>query len=345
MRKRRKQREDPQEARVLRARRRKRHRMIFRILCCLLVCVAAVLATTIFFRVSDMQVTGKTRYKAEDIIGTSGVQEGDNLFFLHSKTIVQSLQNTYPYLDTVQIKRHLPGTMEIAVTERTPLICVKAGDGQYYVDKQGKVLEKISGTPKSSVITVVGAGVKTLQVGEMLEGTPDTGTKNGNGSNASTGSKYEKIHAVLEMLNLFDSYEMLDAVRSVDITKSFDVKLNYDDRYTIEFGTLDDLEYKIQFLKAILKRDDLPETGIIDLSQGDKAHYRPASSDDTETDTTTDSSADAEQTPTDATTDTGTQDNADAAASDNTDSTQGTSADGSQQDNAADGASTDQTAE
>lgn len=290
--------------------------MLFRVLCCLLVCVAAVFATTIFFRVSDMQVTGETRYKAEDIIGTSGVQEGDNLFFLHTKTIMQSLENTYPYLDTVQIKRHLPGTLEIAVTERTPLVCVKAGDGQYYVDKQGKVLEKVSGTPNSGIITLVGAGTKTLKVGTVLESTSTDGNSD---TNSKTSSKYEKIHSALELLNLFESYDMLDAVRSVDITKSFDVKLNYDDHYTIEFGTLDDLEYKIQFLKAILKRDDLPETGIIDLSQGDKAHYRPAETDDTATEETTSADTNAEQT---ASSDTSTSDSgANADTSDNTDQT------------------------
>ena len=335
--KRQKQREDPQAARLLRSHRRKRHRMIFRVLCCLLVCVAAVFATTIFFRVSDMQVTGETRYKAEDIIGTSGVQEGDNLFFLHTKTIVQSLENTYPYLDTVQIKRHLPGTLEIAVTERKPLICVKAGDGQYYVDKQGKVLEKITGTPKSSVISVVGAGAKTLQAGQMLESTQD--------ENKGSG-KYEKIHAVLELLNLFDSYDMLDNVRSVDITKSFDVKLNYNDSYTIEFGTLDDLEYKIQFLKAILKRDDLPETGIIDLSQGDKAHYRPAETDDTATEETESTDTDAEQGVSSNTPTSDSEANAETSDStEQTDTAEDASADTTTQDNTDEEASTDQTAE
>ena len=349
MKKRQKRREDPQTTRVLRARRRKRHRMLFRVLCCLLVCVAAVFATTIFFRVSDMQVTGTTRYKAENIIGTSGVQEGDNLFFLHTKTIVQALENTYPYLDTVQIKRHLPGTLEIAVTERTPLVCVKAGDGQYYVDKQGKVLEKVSGTPNAGIITLVGAGTKTLQVGTVLDSTSTDGNSD---TNSKASSKYEKIHSALELLNLFESYDMLDAVCSVDMTKSFDVKLNYDDRYTIEFGTLDDLEYKIQFLKAILKRDDLPETGIIDLSQGDKAHYRPAETDTTATDTESDSSTDSSTAETEQSTssdDSNTaNENTDSTAADDTDQTD-TSADTSedtvQTDNAEGDAGTDQSAQ
>ncbi len=283
-----KQREDPQLTRMLRLRRRKRHRMVFRVLCCVLVCLAAVFATTIFFRVSSIEVTGETRYDAEELIGTTGVEAGDNLFFLHTNTIVQALTNTYPYLDTITIKRHLPGTMEIAVTEREPLMCVELEDEtRYYVDKQGKVLEKVSGTPNSNVIAVTGTGAKTLEIGELLDEQDQSSKKKPVGDN-------EKICAVLDILKLFETYEMLDQVRSVDITKSFDVKLNYNDSYRIEFGTLDDLEHKIQFLKAILKRNDLPATGIIDLSQGDKAHYRPAEN-ETEEESTGEKAADTEQ--------------------------------------------------
>lgn len=301
MKKRVKRRVDPRTARMLRARRRKRHRMVFRILCCLLVCAATVFATTIFFRVSDIQVTGEKQYKASDLIAASGVEEGDNLFFLHTRKIAQVLKNTYPYLDEVSIKRHLPSTMEIVVTERKVLMAVEATDGTYYMDKQGKVLEKVSGTSKASVITAVGTGVETLQVGETLDNQKDADQKN---DQSSTEAGYEKISSVLELLNLVDSYEILDGVRSVDITKSFDVKLNYNDCYTIEFGTLDNLEYKTQFLKAILKRDDLPETGIIDLSQGKEAHYRPAEV-QTETTDSTDGEArtDDTQTQTDGETD------------------------------------------
>ena len=82
---------DPQTARAIRMRRRKRHRMVFRILCVLIVCAAAILASTVFFRVSVITVSGDTRYDRDELIQTSGVIEGDNLFFLRGKGIVRSL--------------------------------------------------------------------------------------------------------------------------------------------------------------------------------------------------------------------------------------------------------------
>ena len=250
---------DPQAARALRMRRRKRHRMVFRILCVLIVCVAAVLASTVFFRVSDIRVSGETRYETNELIQTSGVAEGDNLFFLRKKGIIQSLANTYPYLDTIKLKRHLPDTLEIAVTERMPLVTVQLpNNGLYYLDATGKVLEKVFESQIAGTIFVEGAEAEKLLPGETV-----------------TKEKSEKIVAVLDMLKLFERYNMLDQIVSVDISKSFDVQVNYADSYTLELGTLDDLEHKIQFLQSILKQEDLPPTGIIDLSDGSEAHYRP----------------------------------------------------------------------
>ena len=250
---------DPQTARAIRMRRRKRHRMVFRILCVLIVCAAAILASTVFFRVSVITVSGDTRYDRDELIQTSGVIEGDNLFFLRGKGIVRSLCNTYPYLDTVKLKRHLPDTLEIAVTERIPLMTVRLpSNGLYYLDGDGKVLEKVLEDQIGDTVLVEGVEVNKLTPGEVV--TKDTS---------------EKIAAVMSLLEMFKWYDMLDKIVGVDISQSFDVQVNFDDRYTLELGTLDDLEHKIQFLRSILKQEDLPETGVIDLSDSNEAHYRP----------------------------------------------------------------------
>lgn len=250
---------DPQTARAVRMRRRKRHRMVFRILCVLIVCAAAVLASTVFFRVSTITVSGETRYDRNELIQTSGVIEGDNLFFLRGRGIVNSLCNTYPYLDTVKLKRHLPDTLEIAVTERVPLMTVRLpSNGLYYLDGDGKVLEKVLESQIGDTVLVEGVEVNQLTPGEVV--TKDTS---------------EKITAVMGMLEMFRRYDMMDQIVSVDISQSFDVQVNYADQYTLELGTLDDLEHKIQFLRSILKQKDLPETGVIDLSDSSEAHYRP----------------------------------------------------------------------
>lgn len=251
-------------ARARRIKNKKRHAMFFRLVLVILVLAAAVGATTVFFRVNEVTVSGETRYTADELIATSGITEGDNMCFLNDKGVKSSLENTYPYLDTIKLKRHFPDTIEIAVTERTPLMTVKLDNGElFYVDRSGKVLEQLESEDEAGdTIMVVGTNSNELAVGETVNETDDS-----------------KIISVLDLLSSFEEYELLDKIIDVDITESFNVKVNYNDQYTLELGTLDNIDHKIQFLIAILKRDDLSPQGVIDLSSDKEARYRPVSSD------------------------------------------------------------------
>ena len=61
-----------------------------------------VFAPTIFFQVSKINVTGDTRYTSEQLIKSTGVKQGDNMFFLDTEQIAADLKDEYPYLDTVK---------------------------------------------------------------------------------------------------------------------------------------------------------------------------------------------------------------------------------------------------
>lgn len=245
-----------ERARQQRMRRRKRNKLVFRVICGLLICAAIVLAPTVFFRVSHITVSGDTRYTGQELIDSSGVREGDNMFFLDSGHIEQVLQAKYPYLDTVKLHRRLPSTLQIEVTERTPALSVEVNGEYLLMDMAGKVLEK-AGQVADNTVEVIGAEAEELKIGDMV------------------GDEQEKLQTVLDLMSLMTQYEMNEQVDSVDIDKAYDVRIRFDDRYTILLGNLSELEHKIQFLQAILKEPSLPETGIIDLTDDKKAHYRP----------------------------------------------------------------------
>ena len=236
--------------------RRKRKNMVFRIVCCVLICAVIILAPTVFFRVSQVEIIGDTRYPASDLITTSGVKEGDNLFFLDSSGIERKLQDAYPYLDQVTIRRKPPSTLHIEVTERTPALSVEQKGKYLLIDMTGKVLDCVK-TKAPDTVEVIGAHTDKLVPGSVLQ------------------EEHEKIGTVIEMMVLMDQYDMADKVRAVDIGKAFEVKMQYADQYIVLLGDLSNLEHKIQFLQAILKESSLPDTGIIDLTDDEKAHYRP----------------------------------------------------------------------
>ncbi|MDO4173773.1 MAG: FtsQ-type POTRA domain-containing protein [Eubacteriales bacterium] len=257
-------RNSPREVRRRKKRRRQRI-IIQRVILVVLLIAVIVLAPTIFFRVSQITVTGDTRYTADELIEASGVSNGDNMFFLDTKRIISNMEQTYPYLGTIELHRKMPSTLQIEVSDRTPVLSVEHGQGYLLLDLTGKVLEETD-TAQENTAQVLGASSDGLAVGDTVD------------------SEHEKIMAVLHLMELMNQYEMDTSIRSIDVQKAYDVRVQYEDRYTILLGSMeeDKLEHKIQFLQAILKEPSLPESGIIDLTGDSEARYRPEEESPTE---------------------------------------------------------------
>jgi cell division protein FtsQ len=244
---------------VERQKKKKRRRMISRIGIAVLVLLAIVFAPTIFFQVSKINVTGDTRYTSEQLIKSTGVKQGDNMFFLDTEQIAADLKDEYPYLDTVKLRRKLPSTLQIEVSDRTAVLSIEQNGKYLILDMSGKVLEKTKSAAKGTA-KVTGVPMKGLHVGDTVD-----------------KDKYGKAASVMKLLELTDQYGMKKHIKTIDVEKAYDVRVTYDKRYTILLGALEEsnLEHKIQFLKAILKEPSLPESGVIDLTDEKEARYRP----------------------------------------------------------------------
>ena len=244
---------------VERQKKKKRRRMISRIGIAVLVLLAIVFAPTIFFQVSKINVTGDTRYTSEQLIKSTGVKQGDNMFFLDTKQIAADLKDEYPYLDTVKLRRKLPSTLQIEVNDRTAALSIEQNGKYLILDMSGKVLEKTKSAAKGTA-KVTGVPMKGLHVGDTVD-----------------EDKYGKAASAMKLLELTDQYGMKKHIKTIDVEKAYDVRVTYDKRYTILLGALEEsnLEHKIQFLKAILKEPSLPESGVIDLTDEKEARYRP----------------------------------------------------------------------
>lgn len=259
-----------------RIQRKRRNQLLFKVICGVMICAVIVFAPTVFFRVSTIEVLGDTRYTQDELISTSGVQQGDNMFFLDAGRVAQKLYDEYPYLETVTLHRKLPSTLQIEVSDRTPVLSIESGNDYLLMDMSGKIVEKVSTEAEDTVI-VTGVDTKELEVG------------------GAVGDKQEKLLTVLNLMELMTQYELNAEVKSIDIHKAYDVRIQYADRYTILLGNLDELEHKIQFLQAILRESSLPDSGVIDLTDDKEARYRPALEGDASDDDKTTQKVDGEQ--------------------------------------------------
>jgi hypothetical protein len=129
-----------------RHRTRGRFRALYTLLSAVLICAAIVGGSIVFFRVRTVEVSGASRYTQSELIAASGIQDGDNLFLINKFSVVPSMFKRLPYLDTIMIRRRLPDTMVITVTECTPAAVLETESGGWLMDKRTKLLEQAAGS-------------------------------------------------------------------------------------------------------------------------------------------------------------------------------------------------------
>ncbi len=109
-------------------------RYLFRLTLLAGLLILAMYAET-YFTITEIRVTGDSNVPAAEIIKASGAADARNIFFLREKKAVELIKKQYPQLETVAIKRDLPGTVTIKIDERTPVATIMTADGYWLIDK------------------------------------------------------------------------------------------------------------------------------------------------------------------------------------------------------------------
>jgi cell division protein FtsQ len=118
---------------------------------------AYILARSSVFEVRQIKVAGNGSLSQEQIISVSGINPGENIFKLDTKSSAEKLRGI-PLIKSVEISRKLPSAVEIRVEERRARALLPVEGGFIQVDGEGVCLQK--GDIASSQLPVV-TGVKS----------------------------------------------------------------------------------------------------------------------------------------------------------------------------------------
>ena len=223
-------------------RRRGRHPGLYKALSAVLILAAVVAACLIFFRVSQIEVQGNSRYTAQEIIDIAGVKTGDNLFTVSSARISRELQSHLPYIQTVSVRRGLPNTLTITVTESKALAAVPNEGVWWLLDADGKLLEKASAP--GDCATVTGVTPLAPAVGTYLAG----------------GEEEERrVVWLKELLTGLEENGLADRLDIVDLSEDYRLTFVLDGRFTIHISpTLEKgMDYWLRRLPTYLNHDSV----------------------------------------------------------------------------------------
>ncbi len=108
----------------------------------LAVCLGIFFAARQFLSVGEILFIGNRHLKNEELRSLTGVKKHDSLFGVSGKEIHQRLKKS-PWIKEAIVRKELPGTIVIQVTEAVPVAILNLSGTPYLIDRNGTVLEQM----------------------------------------------------------------------------------------------------------------------------------------------------------------------------------------------------------
>lgn len=212
---------------------------------------AAVFGVTVFFQVNTFEIHGVENYSEDAVIIASGIELGQSILLVDKSKVASRINTRLPYVQSVQIKRRLPGTVVITVTEGKAAASVRSEYDEYWlIDDKGKLMEQVNEDRAASVTQISGVSALLPVAGDQIR---------------LSQEDQQRLDVALELLQQLERYDLAEQIVSIDVTQLYNIVMYYTDQFEIQLGSTEELDYKIKYLAYALESLD-GKSGLIDLT-------------------------------------------------------------------------------
>lgn len=198
--------------------------------------VFMLLSTTLLFNTATVRITGSSNYTADEIVAASGIKAGDNLVRLNAGKCEKAIESSLAYIEKAKVSRAFPSTIVISVEACVPTANFICDESTLLISAGGKVLE-VTGEPKMGLLNFKG----TEPAPELVPG------------DAFRSADEHKDPAITTLMDYFSASKMADKVTLIDLSNRSEISYTYDNRITVQLGSINDIEYKIKFSEEIIR--------------------------------------------------------------------------------------------
>ncbi len=124
--------------------------------------------------VKDIEISGLTNeFRRGEIIAALGVDYDDSILWLNM-TAARDRVRQLPWIDQVEVRRLLPGTLSISIVERAPFAIWQNGGKITVIDAEGQVISELVEDADLSMPQIVGPGanVSARDILAVIESRP-----------------------------------------------------------------------------------------------------------------------------------------------------------------------------
>lgn len=213
------------------------------------------------FNINNISVSGNSKISSDTIISLSGLGIEQNIFNFRTSNVINSVKEN-AYIDKVEVKRKLPDTVEINITEREKTFMLTFGNAYAYINNQGYILEVTKEKENYPIITGYETAKEQIVVGNRL-----------------LTNDLERLNDVLKIMEAASSAEddLKNKITKIDIKDRTNYILTLNkEKKKIEFGDTSNLSTKILWIDEFLDSEKKNEGTIylnVDLNN-DKPYFR-----------------------------------------------------------------------
>lgn len=222
-------------------RRQRRMNLYIAVVFVLVVVIGLAMSCTFLFNIENRVVivisgdSGDTeeeaQRKGDEVAEHSGIRKGDNLLRVNTEKSAAKILDEVLFVETADIDRNFPSTLEIKVTYCVPSFNVEYKDGVLVVSKLGKILEN-NNFLTDGLPTISGINPLTTETGEML-----------------SSANEHKNEALTEiMASIPDN----SGISGIDISDEFGIIITYTNGTVFKMGNWNDAEYKFNLAATVM---------------------------------------------------------------------------------------------
>lgn len=236
-----------------------RQRIYYVVLLTFLLLIFILGAVAIFFRITDIQIEGNTVYSDEEILNSSGISEGMNIYLVKEQDVQRSILTKHPYVRSVSVDRDVPNSVVIDLECDSPSYYVELGGEYFVLSKNLRVLERFFDKDR---MTEAHSDIRCFKASEI--------------KSAIVGSELEFVtpgysESAKEVLGVLEECEIFPEITSIYFDDRFNIGIVYQGRLKANIGNGEEAEIKLRFMNEIVK--DLGDArGTIDIKDVETAY-------------------------------------------------------------------------
>ena len=210
---------------------------IFTLLFLIIGTIIIAMVSPIFY-IKKIEVINNNQISKETVISISGLSLNTNIFKFFKKQVKSNIEEN-PYIESAEIKRKLPGTVEISVKEREKKFSIQFLNEYAHIDEQGYILEISEDKLSLPVIIGVETPEENILPGNRLE-----------------KEDLIKLEVVINMMKIAQKNNFADKITSIDISDENEYSIYLEEEQKkVYLGDASSLKDKMIWIPEIMERE------------------------------------------------------------------------------------------